>query len=321
MSFQSTKVWLNFKNQLALLKSRGLIIDDEKTAIHHLQHISYYRLAGYAYSFRQIIPNNTPPKRSNYFIQDSHFDNIVQLYQFDKQLRLLAFEAIEQIEMAIRTNIAYTLGKKSPNAHEQSEHLDANFCNRFGKKQGKKDLYSQKSDHHAWLEKYDSLVNRAKKQDFVKHNLETYGCLPIWVACEILDFGALSRLYSGLKYQDRQSIAKKYKTTPELLSQWLRSLNFIRNVVAHHGRLWNINIIDRSNLSSSFPNNPLIKQLDNQKPFAYFYLMAHLVKIINPQSDWKNRLTQHLNNFPIPKNNVVSLQDFGYPASIQNHHW
>ncbi|WP_066801132.1 Abi family protein [Moraxella oblonga] len=321
MSFQSSKIWLDFKNQLALLKSRGLIIDDEKIAIHHLQNIGYYRLAGYTYSFRQIIPNNTPVKRSHTFVKDSYLKDIINLYQFDKQLRLFAFEAIEQIEMSIRTNIAYTLGKRHPNAHELSEHLDANFCNRFGKKQGKKDLYSQKSDHHIWLEKYDSLVNRAKKQDFVRHNLETYGCLPIWVACEILDFGALSRLYSGLKYQDRQSIAQKYRTTPELLSQWLRSLNFIRNVVAHHGRLWNINIVDRSNLSASFPNNALAQQLDNQKPFAYFYLMAHLVEIISPQSDWKIRLIELLKKFPTPKNNVVTLQDFGYLISIQNHHW
>ncbi|WFF38865.1 Abi family protein [Moraxella nasibovis] len=315
-----SKTWLDFQDQLDLLKQRGLVVGDELTAIHHLQRIGYYRLAGYAYSFRQIIPNNTPPKRRDTFIQGSHFDDIIQLYQFDKRLRLLAFEAIEQIEMAIRTDIAYTLGKRHVNAHEKSECLDAGFCNRFGKRQGKKDLYSQKSDHHAWLDKYDSLVNRAKKQAFVKHNLDTYGCLPIWVACEILDFGALSRLYGGLKYQDRQSIAKKYKTTPDLLSQWLRSLNFIRNIVAHHGRLWNVNMIDRSNISASFPNTS-VRQLDNQKPFAYFYLMAHLVEIISPQSDWKVRLIQHLNHFPVPRNSAVSLQDFGYLSAFKKYGW
>lgn len=322
MSFQNTKVWLNFKKQLDLLQSRGLVINDEQKAIYHLKTIGYYRLAGYAYSFRQPIPNHNPPKRSDDFLKDSHFSDVVRLYQFDQRLKLLAFEAIEQIEMAIRTNIAYRLGKKSPHAHELAEHLDANFCNRFGKKDGdNKVVHSQKSDHHTWLDKYDSLVHRAKNQDFVKHNLKIYGCLPVWVACEILDFGALSRLYGGLKYQDRQKIANLYNTNPDILLQWLTSLNFIRNVTAHHGRLWNANIVRRSDLSKSFPNDVLMRHTKDEKPFAYFYIMAHLIDIINPQSDWKNRLIEHLKSFPTPKNNAVSLQDFGCPNGIQNYEW
>ncbi len=200
-----------------------------------------------------------------------------------------------------------------PNAHERSEYLDGRFCSRFD---GKKS-FSKKSEHQKWLDKYDSLVSRAQNQDFIKHNLEKYGCLPIWVAVEILDFGALSHLYSGLKYKDKQHIAKKYDTSPELFGDWLNSLNFVRNIVAHHDRLWNANIVRRTDFQKSFNNDKLI----GHKPFAYFYLMTHLLTVISPNSSWKTRLITHIKTFPTPSNQAIKIDDFGYLSEFYAHDW
>lgn len=296
-------------SQLAILKTRGLLVDDDHLALHALKNIGYYRLSGYIYPFRQSQNN----KKINTFIKDTSFHDVLNVYLFDRELRILGFDALEQIEMALRTDIAHTLGKRHPNAHEQSIYLDNRFCAIKPNE--------SKSKHGIWLDKYRSLLKKNEKQEFIKHYLNNYQRLPIWVAREILDFGALSHLYSGLKYKDRQSIAKKYKTTPELLSQWLKSLNFIRNVIAHHGRLWNLKIINRTNFQKSFANDNLATYLDKNLPFAYFYLMAHLLNIINPNSDWKIRLIQHINNFPTPHNQAITVVDFGYLPTFKQYGW
>lgn len=319
MSFQTLKPWLSYQDQLNLLKTRKLIIDNESRALHYLESLGYYRLSGYFYPFRQIDSPTTPIIRKDDFITNTYFEDVLNLYMFDKQLRILAFDALERIEMAIRVDIAYVLGRRHANAHEQENCLDASFCTRFDPKSGMKE-----AEHHQWLKKYDSLVQRAKKQDFIKHNLKKYGRLPVWVACEILDFGALSRLYSGMRYKDRQKIADKYIVTPDVLSQWLRSLNFIRNVVAHHSRLWNANIVERSDFVKSFLGVPLAQSLEkhNHKPFGYFYIMAHLLKVISPTSTWKDRLKQHIETqFPHPKNNAIKIEDFGYLKDFQQKNW
>lgn len=314
MRFEPLKPWLDYDAQINILKQRGMVITDEARALHYIKSIGYYRLSGYYYPFRQIDNIQKSRIRRDEFIRGTTFEYVLKLYLFDKQLRILAFDALERIEMAIRVDIAHTLGKHSANAQENSMYLDKGW-------QLKKSN-NRESEYDQWLKKYETLVKRSKKQDFIKHNLDRYGCLPIWVACEILDFGALSRLYSGMRYKDREKIATKYHLTSDILSQWLRSLNFIRNVVAHHGRLWNANIVERTDFVKSFPNNLLAQQLENNKAFGYFYIIAQLLKNISPSSTWKTRLRQHIEqNFPTPENHAVKIEDFGYLERFQQVNW
>ncbi len=112
---EAQKPWLDHAKQLTKLQNRGLIIGDIKRATHYLQMLGYYRLSGYFYPFRQK-DSSTKYQRLDQFILGSCFDDAINLYMFDKQLRLLAFDALERIEMAIRTDIAHTLGKRHPNA-------------------------------------------------------------------------------------------------------------------------------------------------------------------------------------------------------------
>ena len=100
-----------------------------------------------------------------------------------------------------------------------------------------------KSKHEMWLERYDQQIRRAKKQTLIQHHLQYYDGIPIWVAVEVLDFGSISMLYSGLKYKHRQQIAEKYKTNEYVFASWIHALNVVRNICAHHSRLWNTNIL------------------------------------------------------------------------------
>lgn len=302
----NTKSWLSYREQLAQLKDRGLHVENEARALHYLERLGYYRLSGYWYPFRElntdITGNNKVPSRKDTFIVGSRFEDAVELYIFDKKLRLLALDALERIEMAVRVDVAYCLGKLSPYAHENALFLHGNFS-----KQNKKHPTTK---YDNWLKRYESTVNRAKNEPFIKHHQDNYGGkLPIWVAIEIFDFGLLSQLYAGMKHNHKNEIAKKYDIIPEnTFEKWLRSFNLIRNVSAHHSRLWNINIVERSPVPENFQD---WQALDNSKPFLYFCLMQKLLTVICPNSSWKARFTTLIKEYPDIACNAVSLKDLG----------
>lgn len=310
------KPWLSLKNQLQQLENRGLQIDNHSAALDYLERLDYYRLSGYWYSMREIDQKASlvhgKPIRRDTFISGSRFEHIVQLYVFDKKLRILALDALERIEMAVRIDITHLLGQREPRAHEIKECFHGNFTKKLintGPNKGK-------TEHVVWLGKYQSLLNRARKEPFVLHHMEKYGNLPIWVAIEIWDFGLLSKLFSGMKHADQIKIATIYgASSGQAFAQWLRSLNFIRNVSAHHSRLWNINFVERSAVPTSWSVRP-----DNARPFFYLCLMQQLLSVICPNSLWGQRLTDLLENgFPKFPDSLLSIKDMGTVANWKNN--
>ncbi|MDO5102749.1 MAG: Abi family protein [Lautropia sp.] len=278
-------------------------VDNDASALAYLKRIGYYRLSGYWYPMRQIDRNSLArqkaPVRSDRFLPGSRFEDAVRLYVFDKKLRLLALDALERIEMAIRVDVAYTLGKRAPHAHEDPKHLHGTFTKK--KKNGK-------SPYEDWLKKYREQLRRSQRSTLVSHHNKVYGGLPIWAAIEIWDFGMLSKMYSGMKHEDREQIAQAYGANDsKTLSQWLKSLNFIRNTCAHHGRLWNINILELSNVPEAW--EPF--KLNKARPFFYFCLMQQLLQNICPNSTWSQRFQNLLQEFPEPENKAITLRDLG----------
>src|SRR5690554_11653 len=296
------KQWKSFEEQLQLLKSRGLLVDDEQAALDYLERIGYYRLSGYWYSFRRFEESeNGPKKRADSFFEGSHFEDAVKLYVFDKKLRLLVLDAIERIELAIRVDVAHLLGRFDERAHENSELFDGNFSK---KKRGRE----QKTQHEFWLEKYNKALKQNRELAFVKHYQNKYGYLPVWVAIEIWDFGMLSKIYEGLLFRHRQEIANKYSVGDvKLFVQWVKSLNYIRNVCAHHTRLWNLNVVENAKVALGFEWQPA----DTKRTFYYLCVIQHLMKIICPNSQWKNRVRQLIDEFPEPRNRSAKGSDIG----------
>ena len=306
-----SKSWFSFEQQLNSLKAKGMLVDNDAAALSYLERVGYYRLSGYWYPFRQFSHNSTN-KRLSLFVDNTHFKHIVGLYVFDKNLRLLALDALERIEMAVRVDIAHTLGKKDPQAHEQADKLDGNFA----KKAIKKGKNKGKTEHQLWLAKHSQLLYRARKEPFILHHNKNYqGIVPIWVAIEVWDFGCMSRLYAGMTFSDKTLIAKKYGANAKQFEQWLRSLNFIRNVSAHHSRLWNANILEQS-APISFDSK--WSKLVNHKPFFYFCIMQHMLKVICPRSSWNQRFKSLLNEFPAVPDDTVKLKDFGVMTSLED---
>lgn len=305
------KPWRTFDEQLAVLQERGLAVDNATAALDYLERLGYYRLSGYWYPLREIDLDASFAQqqavRLDHFVSGCRFEDVVRLYVFDKKLRLLALDALERIEMAVRVNVAHTLGQRNPLAHENPDCLHGNFT----KKKITRGPEAGKTKHQLWLSKYQALLHRARKEPFVSHHTQQYGKMPIWAAVELWDFGLLSKLFEGMQHGDQAHIASIYGApSGQAFAQWLRSLNFIRNVCAHHSRLWNINVVERSAVPPDWP-----AQLHNARPFFYFCIMQQLLSVICPRSTWGQRFARLLNEeFPQSNSARLSLEDFGVYA-------
>ncbi|TXD96523.1 CAAX protease [Psychrobacter frigidicola] len=287
------KEWTSFSQQLELLKKRGLIVENEQKALGYLKTIGYYRLSGYLYSFRQFDPNNTSNKLDN-FIEGSHFEDVKNLYMFDKKLRQLALDGLERIEVALRVNISYSLGRYSPIAYLDSQYFDENF------------------NHSEWLTRHiDAIKNeQRKKNTFVNHHTRHYAALPVWVSCETWDFGTMSTLFKGMKESDKDKIAKIYHLqSGSHLQSHLHAFNFIRNVSAHHSRLWNKAMVFKASLKGLSDDE--WQALSVKKVFVYFCLMKRMLDVICPNSKWGERFLALLDEFPKVGNNSVYLEQMG----------
>ncbi len=191
------KPWLSFEDQLAKLKANGLEVTDHERALEYLRRIGYYRLSGYWFPFRQrsgpacSLPQKRGKptrvdKKVQYFPLDHfkpglRFQDAVSLYVFDKRLRLLAMDALERIEIALRVDISHSLGKQDAFAYLNPECLDSSFTQNADAKTGL-------TPHHAWIGNHARLIQRSK-EEFIRHNEERYGFpIAIWVACEVWDF-------------------------------------------------------------------------------------------------------------------------------------
>lgn len=292
------KIWKTYEEQLEILKNRGLHVADEKKALGYLRTIGYYRLSGYLYPFRQFDPKN-PKNRLDSFIPNSSFEDVKKLYMFDKRLRQLALDALERIEIALRVNIAYTLGEHHPLAHKDARYFAPGF------------------NHAEWLERYDNLVHREKETGFVKHHLQHYSDLPVWAACEVWDFGTMSMLYKGMLNKDKDRIAKFYRLKEgRHLQTHLHALNFIRNVSAHHSRLWNRGITIKVSLKGLADEE--WKLLSIKKPFVYFCLMKRMLDVICPRTEWGDRFLAVLDEFPDVENKAVSSRDMGLEGNLRS---
>ncbi len=315
MSVKSPKTWTSFEDQLALLQQRGMIVEDNAKALHYLAKLGYYRLSGYFYPFRQFDGEG---RRADQFAENTYFNDVLALYMFDKQLRMLAMDALERIEVAVKVEVAYLLGESNVLAHEDSTFFQPDSVN---------------FQHAKWLVTYQKLLDREKgKKDvrserqssFVQHHIHAYGgALPIWVGCEVWDFGTLSNLFRGLKPEYSNQIATKYGiSSGKGMSSFLYTFNTVRNISAHHGRLWNRGIVGRASLKSV--KGPQWQKLNNEQTFTAFCLMQWMMQNICPNSSWKIRVKEVLDGFPEIRGAAVSevnLQRFGLPKGMDLERW
>lgn len=223
-------------------------------------------------------------------------------------------DALERIEVSLRTEIALCLGKYHPRAHRELRYLGRDFSqprHRGGP-----------SKHREWLQRLDRRASESKDQ-FAEHFRTKYPSqdMPVWMGVELLNFGPLSHLLSGIRNSDIAEIGRNYGgIKPYQLKSWARSLACTRNVRAHHSRLWNKPLVNQPSVVGS--NVPAeFKDIEGREDAGKrLYLIAcvarYLLRVANLRTFWKDRFVAHMQTFP--KTDRLSLSSAGFPESWQN---
>lgn len=223
------KPWVSVDGQIDILTRRGLA--DAGDYRHELSTIGYYRLSGYSYPLRQPAPEGSPRRRLDRFVPGTRMHHAVELYEFDEQLRLAVWRALCKLEVCLRVDVGHVLGEIDPFIHLDLERIWPS-----GAMRRRAVLFTQKL----------AQTQSRSTEDFVTHYNRTHdGRLPVWVVTEILEFGQLVTLFSLAPFEQRRRIADKYLARADELESWMRTAKFIRNVCAHHARLWNRRLVIR----------------------------------------------------------------------------
>jgi len=297
------KPWLSVEEQIDKLRGRGCHIDDATSGSSVLREVGYYRLTGYLYPFRESCPVADDDGHRRVVVRDQYrtgtdIRHAEALIDFDRRLRLLVIEAVERVEVAVRTQLGHVLGAHSPFAHEDSTLFTEAFTT------PRPTDADGVSAHTAWLVRVAEREN-SSDEAFVGHFRTKYdGRMPIWALTEILELGHLARLYGGLRNDVATEIARSFGVpTKKTMLSWLSSVNYVRNVSAHHARLFNRKLVAAPKRPR--PSEvPLLGHLSDgtaPKEFGVYNtlaVLAYLLRSIPSDRDWAPRAAALVRSFP-----------------------
>lgn len=277
-----------YAEQVAQLQRRGMTISDPDRAQFYLQHLNYYRLAAYWLPYEADHATHT-------FKPGTTFEDVLNRYIFDRELRLLVLDAIERIEVSVRSQWAYQLAHR----HDPHAHLDPALARR----------------HAFWQTNIRQLQDEIDRSDeaFVKHLKATYAetLPPVWASCEVMSLGLLSRWYDNLgPMGTRRAIASVYGVDQALLASWLLHLTLLRNTCAHHSRLWNREFKIPPARPRTKPTSLVSVWIPgSHKIYNSLLILLYFLDIISPAHDWRHRL-KHLLGRP-----SIALGAMGFPPN------
>jgi len=286
---------------IELWQQRGLQVPEIERACHYLDVISYYRLSAYSIPFQRANPRHQ-------YRDNTEFDDLIDLYVFDRELRLLLLDAVERIEVALRASMTNVLAAH----HGSHAYLDATiFDTRY---------------NHGWLlTQIENKCRDNKAEPFIDHYRRKYSdpvLPPIWMVLEVLTFKEVSLLFSNLRCkEDKQALSHFWAVPDALLRSWFRALSDLRNVCAHHSRVWNREFGSRPQQPRKpLPGWPRLMPVvvegvngkqtiePNKRLYMLLVVTEYLLRRVNPESDWHKRLFALMQ-----KHSKVSRAHMGMP--------
>lgn len=289
---QYNKPYLSIPQQIQHLQDKGLLFHNIQYAQMVLKHIAYYRLSGYFAHFQDI--------NSNRFYANIYFEDVGKLYEFDVKLRLLILDAIGIIEISMRCCLIDNFADFKP--------YNPFILNNA-------DIFEPKSKNLQSF--YDGKAKcwGRSKEDFVKHFNYKYAFSPIWVEIETWTMGTIRDCIISLKPQYLHAMTKHFQCQDyNKLKNWTRCLVSLRNISAHHGRLWNKELLGINLAGKQFDfhehimtHTKNIKDYNiqnqtninsNRKVYMYCIMIWHILKIVQPDSDWNIRLRDLMKTLP-----------------------
>lgn len=262
-----------------ILKSRGIHFDDEDKAENYLMNIGYHRLSAY------IFPFYKSPKSDLVLKDGTTFEQVMTLYRFDKKLRIVLFNEIEKIEVAIRSVLA-NMG-----------------CQELGDK-----YWITKAEYFANAEKFGQTLTVIEKElasskeeyieNFRQNYMEDYP--PAWMITEVLSFGNLNYIYSNIaRNRLRKLIADYFGLKPQVFTSWLTVLANLRNMCCHHARVWNRDFM----LKPTEPRKASkvwidTSKLDKKKVFYRLCIIRYFLSAVSPNNNFNGKISDLLSKFP-----------------------
>lgn len=277
---------IDVDKQIELLKSRNLIISNIDYAKTILSNITYYRLSSYMKFFQ----------KNNEFYENVKFEDITYLYNFDKDLKSLIFENIRIIEIALRAKICLHM---CTNYGSHWFYNANNFKNN--------DYYTQTLD----IFKNEKNIS---KDTFIKYYFQKYSkpdLPPFWMLSEVLSLGDLSKILKALNYKDVKQISYNLNTEyniEQVLTNWIHVLATIRNICAHHSRLWNRKLKIRFTTPKKI-NLWQENQISSNDVYSICFVICLLLKN-NPYNNFENKLKQLFEGYQ-----NVDITKMGFPKS------
>lgn len=266
-----TKPFLTFEQQADLLMEERGMVADRDDLIRHLQDVGYYRLSGYWHIYKK--------RETDVFWEGTTFQRVWDTYVFDRQFRLVVLDAVERVEIYMRTQLAYLLAEQAG---------PFGFLNPSNLPRLSKERYSR------FIDKCYEAYDRAREgEPFAKHFHDKYGdkhdLPPYWVLVNVMDFGMVVTLYKGAPVSIRHQIANDLGVSAKVLDSWLVTINTIRNICAHHGRLWN-RIIGNPPMIPHAEEWHSPYEVKNDKIFGSLTVLSYLLEKVAPATSWRERL-------------------------------
>ena len=273
---------MNVKEQIENLKSLGLIIKDEKSAIAFLDNVSYFRLIkayGFGLKEKNACYNNGVT-----------FEQIKGLYLFNAKFRHLLFPEIEKVEVNLRCRLAnYFSCTYGVLGYLQAEN------------------FRVPKYHEKFLSEIKTELHRNGKSAFVRNFQNNYdgGKLPFYALVELFSFGMLSKFFKNMKNQDKKAIGQMYGVAYPYLESWFEHLAFVRNICAHYGRLYNNNLTITPNLYKHYTD----KGISNLRIYATLICLKHLLPNNAHWERFVGSIGLLLDDFPCVKTELMGFPE------------
>ena len=286
------KPFLTYLAQITLLKSRGLKFADETKALHLLKRISYYRFSVY---LRPLLAD----KHKLVFKPNADFETAFALYKFDRELRRLILSELEKIEIAIRSQMSYSLST----AHGSFWIEDTS-------------LFANTQVHQYTLDKIREELDRSDEEFIIAFKSKySNNFPPSFITMEITSFGTLSHLYKNLKSDiAKREISQTFGLADMVFISWLHGFVYIRNVCAHHARLWNKPLQIQPLFPRRTQNQWLTdKTVSNNRIYYILSMIIYFLNTVNPKHSFKQKLNDLFEKYP-----NVDKRAMGFPVNWQD---
>lgn len=302
----------SFREQIELLKNRGMIFVDEARAEKYLNYIGYQRLSVYW----NIFYTDTTTKE--HFKSDIKFDDILNLYLFDRKLRVLFFEAAERIEICMKVLLSDALSRQSNNAYW---YINAQWfktrTDTFSKFDGSK---GKETCNHDWvLAKINETINKVKKNNPSLRGFTDIKSTPIpsWELVDLLTFGIFSNILNLVNGEHSKEVYEKFSLPKKVLDNWLECVVGVRNICAHYGLLYRRSFSNTPISLSKSKKREIYIDLEDCKMtfYAQFFIFNYLIKKISPTSTLGKRVISLIN--AQLSNPLLSREKMGLPDDFE----